>query len=107
MNEDFTEVRNGLTNYVFSCLQGMPYSGVQAKHALVSILAEEALKISKDSEGNVEMFAIKPLLRAVIVIFNERIECLKKVQTSEIVKVQINDYEDIVNKISNLIENIK
>lgn len=107
MNEDFTEVRNGLTNYVFSCLQCMPYEGVKAKHALVSILAEEALKISKDDENKTEMFAIKPLLRAVIAIFNERIECLKKVQASEIVKVQINDYESIVNKISNLIENIK
>jgi hypothetical protein len=107
MNEDFKEVRNGLTNYLFSCLQGMPYDGVQAKHALISILAEEALKLSKNENEEIELFAIKPLIRAIIVIFQERIKLLQTAPTSDAINIQICEYNTLINTLSNFLDIIK
>lgn len=106
MNDNFTEVRNGLTNYIFACLNGLPYEGVKAKHALISILAEESLNLSKDENNNIELFAIKPMLRAVVVVFDERIKCLKEAPSSEAINKQIAEYTNLVNIINNLINNI-
>lgn len=104
---NFDEIRNGLTNYIFSCLQALPYEGKEAKHFLVSILSEEALNISRDEDKQIEMFAIKPILRACKVIFTERIKCLKEIESSEIVKEQISEYEKLISTLTELITNIK
>lgn len=104
---NFEEIRNGLTNYVFSCLTAMPYEGDQAKHFLVSILTEEALKISKDESDQTNMFAVKPILRAVVLIFTERVKCLKEIESSEVVKEQIIEYNKLISTLSDLITNIK
>lgn len=106
-DNNFEEIRNGLTNYIFSCLSAMPYEGDQAKHFLVSILTEEALKISKDDKEQTVMFAVKPILRAVVLIFTERIKCLKEIESSEIVNEQISEYNKLISTLSDLITNIK
>lgn len=112
MNNNFDEIRNGLTNYIFSCLSAMPYEGDEAKHFLVSILTEEALNISKDSDNKISMFAIKPILRACLIIFNERINILQSVATSQrgahdVIQPQIDKYNQVIDTLNYLIENIK
>ena len=82
-DNNFEEIRNGLTNYIFSCLSATPYKGNEAKHFLVSLLAEEAIKISKDDDNSINLFAIKPVIRAVILIFTERIKCLKEIESCQ------------------------
>lgn len=106
-DNNFDEIRNGLTNYVFSCLAAMPYEGDQAKHFLVSILEEEALKIGKDESGKFNMFAIKPLLRACNAVFTERIDCLKEIESSLAIQQQIEEYALLITTIDKLINTIK
>ena len=106
-DNNFEEIRNGLTNYIFSCLSALPYEGNEAKHFLVSILSEEALKISKDENDETVMFAIKPMLRACIVIFTERIKCMKEIESSEVVKEQISEYNKLISTLTDLINTIK
>ena len=106
-DNNFEEIRNGLTNYIFSCLSALPYEGNEAKHFLVSILSEEALKISKDENDETVMFAVKPMLRACIVIFTERIKCMKEIESSEVVKEQISEYNKLISTLTDLINTIK
>jgi hypothetical protein len=106
-DNNFEEIRNGLTNYMFSCLSAMPYKDKEAKHFLVSILLEEALSISKDENEKIDLFAIKPMLRACNLIFTERLKCLKEIESSDLVIDQINDYNTLIKIISELIDNIK
>lgn len=106
-SENFEEIRNGLTNYMFSCLSAMPYEGNEAKHFLVSIMTEESLKIAKDADSNTNMFAIKPILRACVLIFTERLTALEDIDSSELVIEQINNYNKLISTLNGLIDNIK
>jgi hypothetical protein len=92
---------------MFSCLSAMPYEGNEAKHFLVSIMTEESLKIAKDSDNNINMFAIKPILRACIVIFTERLTALEDIDSSELIIKQINNYNELISTLNGLIDNIK
>lgn len=108
MDDNFNEIRNGLTNYIFACLNSLPYEGDKAKHVLVSILTEESLKISQDENNQINMYAIKPILKSIIYIFNERINCLKQLETSnEQINKQILEYNNIISYFNQLIDNIK
>lgn len=105
-DNNFEEIRNGLTNYTFSCLSAMPYTGNEAKHFLVSILSEEALKIAKDETDKFNLFAVKPMLRACNAIFTERVNCLKQIESSETIQ-QIEEYTLLIETIDKLIKTIK
>ena len=109
-SENFEEIRNGLSNYMFFCLSAMPYKGNEAKHFLVSIMTEESLKIAKDTDSKINMFAIKPILRACVVIFTERLTALEDIDSSELViqqVEQINNYNKLISTLNGLIDNIK
>jgi hypothetical protein len=72
----------------------------------VSILEEEALKISKDDDNKFNMFAVKPLLRACIAVFKERVSCLEQIDPSIAIN-QIEEYNSVINVIDKLIDTIK
>lgn len=107
MENNYEEIRNGLTNYIFACLQAIPFEGDKAKHVLTSILLEEALKNSRDENNNLIMYAIKPILRACVKIIDERIDSLKKISYLNQGCEQINNYEEAKTILNLLILKIK
>lgn len=107
MENKYEEIRNGLNNYIFSCLQAIPFEGNKAKHVLSSILLEESLKISRDENNELNMYAVKPILKACIVILIERINSIKKLPSSEQIRIQINNYEEVNNFLNTLVSRIK
>lgn len=109
---EYTEIRNGLTNFLFSCLKAIGNEDeLKSKHILISILEEEAIKLSKNKNGNIEMFAVKPLIKAAIQVYKNKADELKllKIGDKKIdnqINAQINEYKNLIKNLETTIVNI-
>ena len=111
MGNSYNEIRSGLTNYLFTCLSAIKNDDeLKSKHLLVSILGEEALKLIAD-DGKYNLFASKPLIKAVIKIYENKISELKKLNMDnsdlqQQIDNNINLYNQIVKLLNDSIMNI-
>ena len=64
------QIRNGLTQYVGSMLTNSDFKGKAAAQLTVAALVEEATKLAKTNDG-IDFYVAKPLLRAVIYLYEE------------------------------------
>ena len=105
-SNDYKQIKNGLVNYVGSLLKACPFEGENASRQYVAAtLIEEALNLMKEDE-TYNMYVSKPLLRAnKIILENRRNELLNLPQTIN-VKDTVKQYEDNINFIKNLEDNI-
>lgn len=109
---EYPEIRNGLTNYLFACLKAIDNKNeLESKHILVSILEEEALKLAKNDNGNIELFAAKPMIKAVIQIFKNKTTELKSLRMEDNklnsqIAAQIESYESIIKLLESSIVKI-
>lgn len=105
-SNDYKQIKNGLVNYVGSLLKACPFEGENASRQYVAAtLIEEALNLMKEDE-TYNMYVSKPLLRAnKIILENRRNELLNLPQTIN-VKDTVKQYEDNINFIKNLVDNI-
>lgn len=109
---EYTEIRNGLTNFLFSCLKAIGNKDeLKSKHILISILEEEALKLTKGKDNNIEMFAAKPLIKAAIEIYKNKVAELKSLRIDDEkidnqINIQIKEYENLIKNLETSIVNI-
>ena len=106
---DFSEIKNGLINFIYSSVKSLNNNNdlSKAKHITISLLLEESLKLAKTPEGNLDLFALKPLLKANKYIYEQRIKELNKLESSEVINKQIIQYQDLICNLNKLINNIK
>lgn len=104
-SNDQTQIRNGLINYIGSLLNSSCFDGKAAKQNVVSILIEEAMKLSQNEDGKFDMYALKPLLRGTNVLLEQRINELSKLPKNISVK-PIEDYNFIKDKLNKIISEI-
>jgi hypothetical protein len=71
-SNDQTQIRAGLVNYIGALLKSSPFLERAACQNIVSILSEEALRISSDKDGVVDLYIAKPVIRSLIFILNQR-----------------------------------
>lgn len=113
-SNDLTQIRSGFTNYIGSAIKSLEGNNPNViKQEVCSILCEEMLKICQNENKIINMYSIKPLLRATIHIFTQRILELDKLLQSnnalnahEILS-KIEQYKLINREIEDVIKNIK
>lgn len=105
-SNDYKQIKNGLVNYVGSLLKACPFEGEKASRQYVAAtLIEEALNLMKEDD-TYNMYVAKPLLRGnKIVLENRKNELLNLPQTAS-VKDTVKQYEDNINFIKSLVDNI-
>lgn len=107
-SNDLIQIRAGLVNYLGACLTTAHSNERVAKHNVVSILAEEALSLSKQTkEEACDLFIAKPLLRSVLFIINERIREMEKLPNSPQVRQKIGEYVLLSQQLDVLIQSIQ
>ena len=102
-NDSYNQIRNGLTNYLFSCLASLgTLDEEDAKQVLIGILQEETDKLSK-KDDEYDIYVLKPLFKLLIRILENRIQKLKQLNNTE---SAINNYKNIIDTFTVFINNI-
>lgn len=99
------EIRQGLVNYIGALLSSSPYSKEDAKQNVIAVLAEESLNLSRKEDNSYDIYTLKPLLRAVVLILKQRCEELKSLPMD--VKKISREYYNTINHLETLIDSIE
>lgn len=102
--DNYAQIREGLTNFLFSCLASFNLDEKDSKQVLIGILLEEVLKLAKDEDDITDWYTLKPLSEAVIRLLRERIEILKGIPNTD---NAIKNYENIIKAFQVFIDEIK
>jgi len=105
-SNDQTQIRAGFVNYIGSLLKSSHYEGAAAQQEVISILIEEALKLSQDKDKVVQLYQIKPMFRGMIFILRQRCVELEKLPKNKLVDEQISKYKNIIQVFEDMIKNI-
>ena len=108
-SNDYNQIKNGLVNYTGSLLKACPFNGELASRQFVAAtLIEEALNLIKNSDDlTYELYVAKPLLRANVIVLENRKNKLKELPQTTSVKETIKSYEDNIEFLNNIISRIK
>lgn len=105
-SNEYPQIRAGFVNYIGSLISSSSLGdSEQTKHYVCSTLTEEILSLAKDKDGIYDLYILKPLLRGIILIFNQRIkelESLNDISTKE----TIANYKNIIITINKLVDKI-
>lgn len=77
MENDIAQIRSGMVNYIGALINASIDDPKISKHKISSILLEEVLKLAKDNDVY-DFYILKPLFRANIIIFKNKIEAINK-----------------------------
>lgn len=107
-SNDYNQIKNGLVNYTGSLLRACPFDGEKASRQFVAAtLIEEALNLIKNNDNETyEMYVAKPLIRANIIVLENRKNTLKQLPQTESVKETIKSYEDNIEFLNNIVKSI-
>ena len=104
-SNDLTQIRAGLVNYIGACVVASPFEGKAARHTVVSIMMEEALKLSQEEAGEpFDLYVLKPMLRATSLVMKQRKVELEKLPRTQEVKTKIGEYEQLANQLDDIIK---
>ena len=70
-SQDIDQIKGGLTNYVMAAYHSLGETR-EAKQRVVAILLEESLKMAQDEDGELDIYVLKPLMRAAAFTFEQR-----------------------------------
>jgi hypothetical protein len=102
MNE-LEKIRQGLVNYIGAAQAAVTGNEKEKRHLIVSILAEEALKLTQEENDTNDFFVALPMLRALIVILvqkkNELANLAAGITTAD---AQIENYKKSIDFLKSL-----
>lgn len=102
-SNDLTQIRAGLVNYIGAMLQAVKYEDRAKKQVVSSILIEEAMTLSQDTDGVFDLFVLKPMIRGTVLMLNQRVAELSKLPKNEQVTAQIAEYRNAISIFEKLI----
>lgn len=76
-SNDTTQIRQGMVNYVGALIKASKFPPKGARQDVSAILIEEALKLARTDDGQYDMYVLKPLLRAVETVSQNRAHALE------------------------------
>lgn len=105
-SNDPTQIRNGMVNFVGAMLNSMKNSDRANKQTVASVMIEEALKLSQNEEGMYDLYVLKPMLRGVMLVFNQRCIELKKLPKTSESLAQIQEYQSVIDTFDKLVKKL-
>lgn len=103
---DQTQIRQGLVSYIGAIVKSSPFEGRAARHDAASILSEETLKLAQGDDETVDIYVLKPLLRATVFTLKQRSSELSELPNKE-ARSRAIQYKKMSTELENLINSIK
>lgn len=103
-SNDVTQIKQGLVNYIGAILNACPFEGRAARQFTASILIEEALKLAKEEE-TYDLYVLKPLIRACIILFENRMHEVEKLNNKE-AKITAQHYRGMVGSLKHILQSL-
>lgn len=110
--DEIVQIRSAFVNFIGAFINASIDDPRVIKHKVSSILLEETLKLSKDENDIYDFYILKPLFRAVIVVFQNKISVIDKDikelpdELSSELKKKRSDYLSLIQMMNNLIEDL-
>ena len=105
-SNDQQQIRAGLVNYIGAMLSASKFDNEKvARHSVVAILLEEAMRLCKDEDGYFDMYTCKPIIRLVSAIAKQRAILLEELPKTQEVLAQIETYKFINKSLEEILEN--
>lgn len=106
-SNDTTQIRAGLTSYIGALIESSYYGPQAAKQSVVAILLEEALKIAQPKEDEpFDLYVLKPMLRAMMIVYQQRIAELEKLPPTQEINGKVKEYSERVRELSEWLKKI-
>ena len=102
-SNDQTQIRAGLVNYLGALVKSSPFQDKAAKQNVASILVEETLKLAQDDEGLLDLYVLKPMLKGMVFILNQRRIELQKLPKTIAISEQIEKYNIVISSLNEII----
>lgn len=107
-SNDYGEIRKGFINYIGAAYQSIDGIDEVKKQQITAMLIEEAINFNKDKDGNLDLYALKPLLKGCKYLCEKRILALEPYKNKSMeLRQQYINYSDLLKLVNPLIENIK
>lgn len=100
------QIRIGLTNFLGALINSMDAPKKEISQEVVAILQEESLRLIKEEDNKCNLYIAKPLFKALIYIFSNRVNELQN-ENNDIFNESINDYKKYIKMLNTFISNIK
>jgi hypothetical protein len=108
-SNDPAQIRSGLMNYLGTYMSAIKAGSIKdAKQQTIAMLIESAIKIATDEDtGLIDLYAIKPLLRANKILYQQRAAELEKVKSVvPAAQSSIKMYQDNIKFIDDMLSSI-
>lgn len=111
MNNEIVQLRADMVNFIGAIINASQDTPRITKHKVSSILLEETLNLAKD-ENIYDFFILKPLFRANIIVFQNKLEAINKDleelpdELSQQLKEKQKSYSNIIQMMNNLLNEL-
>ncbi len=103
---DITQIRQGLVSYIGAILKASSLEGRAARQDTAAVLVEESLKLAQEEDKTLDIFVLKPILRATSLVLKQRCSELSSLPGKE-TSTKSNEYQRIAKELDKLVASIK
>lgn len=104
-SNDMTQIRSGLVNYIGAMIKSSGYEGKAANQIVAGALIEEALKLAQIDGQILDLYVLKPILRANIFILEQRAAQLG-VLRSKAATDKARQYREIIQAYEDMVKDL-
>lgn len=107
-SNDKTQIRQGLTNYIGALVTASKNDSKTTRAVqqdVVATLIEESMKLAADENNVYDLYVLKPLLRATMLLLTQRAKEIEKLNLPQSKEV-IQEYLRIVSSLKSIVDKI-
>ena len=98
-------IKQGFIQYIQLASSDSGLSGNNSLHKGIADLCETCLELATNEE-ELNLFIIKPFMRATIFALNSRLNELKAIKTIDVYP-QVQQYEQLIKQLTNIVDSIQ
>lgn len=103
-SNDQTQIRAGMVNYIGALINSSPFEGRAAKQNVVAVMTEEILKLAKGEDQTVDLYVLKPMIKGMVFIINQRVNELSKLPKTQETLSCIEEYKTVISTFEKLLK---
>lgn len=106
-SNDYTQIKNGFTNYLGACIQALPdtMSKAAKSHFVTAELMDIVTKLSQKEDGNIDLFIYKPVFRSLIYVLKQ--EIIRMESDRPYTQDAIDMYQDMIHHFEGMIVHLE